>query len=61
MCSADDADYWPEIVAEAKYPSYIHRQKNIPAHSDHKAALKALIARYTKNMTKLVNTDVAVL
>jgi hypothetical protein len=55
------ANEWPDIVALAKYSTYRSRSTSIPHHPDHKAALRALIASQTKNMTKLVDTDVTVL
>jgi hypothetical protein len=61
MCDAHEADQWPEIVSHIKYPTYFARSKAKPHYEDHKAALKALIARHVRDMTKLVNTDVTVL
>jgi hypothetical protein len=61
MCDAHEADQWPEIVSHTKYPTYYARAQNKPQYEDHKAALKALIARHVRDMTKLVNTDVTVL
>jgi hypothetical protein len=55
------AGQWPEIVALIKYPTYWARSRNKPQYEDHKAALKAFIASQTRNMTKLVDTDVTVL
>jgi hypothetical protein len=61
ITDADSADSWPEIVSIYKYPRYTHRMKLIPAYPDHKAALRAIVASFTKNMTKFVDTDVTVL
>jgi hypothetical protein len=61
MCSEHSAHNWPTIVALVKYPTYYHRGKSLPAHPDHKAALKSLIASHTRTMTKLVDTDKTVL
>jgi len=61
MTSDVHANSWPQLIAITKYPGYIHRNKNAPAYDNHKDALRALIARVTKNMTKLVDTDVTVL
>jgi hypothetical protein len=55
------AGQWPDIVALVKYPTYHHRDKNIPAYPDHKAALRALIASQTRTMTTLVDTGETVL
>lgn len=55
------AGCWPDIVALIKYPTYYARSRNKPQYEDHKAALKAFIASQTRNMTKLVDTDVTVL
>ena len=55
------ANDWPTLVALTKYPTYKARQYIRPAHDNHKDALRALIASVTKNMTKLVDTDVTVL
>jgi hypothetical protein len=55
------AGCWPDIVALIKYPTYYARSRNKPQYPDHKAALKAFIASQTRNMTKLVDTDVTVL
>jgi hypothetical protein len=55
------AHRWPELISLIKYPGYGYRSKNQPKHPDHKAALRELIASITKNMTKLVDTDVTVL
>jgi hypothetical protein len=56
-----NADLWPEVVSLTKYPTHYHRNKNIPNYETHKDALRALLASVTKNMTKLVDTDVTVL
>ena len=61
MCNEHLAEQWPRIVASIKYSTYSARYRGIPAHEDHKAALKALIASHTRAMTKLVDTDVTVL
>jgi hypothetical protein len=61
MCSADLSGEWPNIVALVKYPTYYARMNNKPQHSDHKAALKSLIASHTRTMTKLVSTGKTVL
>jgi hypothetical protein len=55
------ANDWPQLIALTKYPGYLYRTKNQPKYDNHKAALRALIASVTKNMTKLVDTDVTVL
>jgi hypothetical protein len=55
------AGHWPTLVAIIKYPHYSYRSRNEPAYDNHKAAMRALIASVTKNMTKLVDTDVTVL
>ena len=55
------ANDWPQLIAMTKYPGYRYRSRNQPKHPDHKAAMRALIASVTKNMTKLVDTDVTVL
>ncbi len=61
MCSADDAEYWPAIVSMYKYPTYLYQQKNVPKYATHKQALRAIVASFTKHMTKFVETDVTVL
>lgn len=61
MTSDYHANQWPELVALAKYPTWRARQYNRPAHDNHKAALRSLIASVTRNMTKLVDTDETVL
>lgn len=61
MCSEHLANQWPAVVANAKYTNYWARTRGAPTHPDHKAALKALIARQTRTMTKLVDLDVTVL
>jgi hypothetical protein len=55
------AHHWPHLISITKYPGYWYRNQNQPKHPDHKAALRALTAMVTKNMTKLVDTDVTVL
>jgi hypothetical protein len=55
------AGHWPHLISFIKYPNYYNRNRNQPAYPDHKAALRALIASVTKNMTKFVDTDVTVL
>ncbi len=55
------ANDWPELVSLAKYSNWKARHYNRPAHDNHKDALRALVASVTKNMTKLVDTDVTVL
>jgi hypothetical protein len=61
MKSDAHANSWSTLVAITKYPGYRYRNQNRPKHPNHKAALRALIASITKNMTKLVDTDVTVL
>jgi len=60
MTSDAHANSWPQLIAHIKYPGY-NRARTQPAYPDHKAALRALIASVTKNMTKFVDTDVTVL
>jgi hypothetical protein len=55
------AHHWPHLISIIKYPRYSYRNRNQPEYPDHKAALRALTASVTKNMTKLVDTDVTVL
>ena len=55
------AHRWPELISLIKYPGYGYRAKNRPKYDNHKDALRALVASVTKNMTKLVDTDVTVL
>jgi len=55
------AHHWPHLISIIKYPRYSYRSRNEPAYDNHKAAMRALIASVTKNMTKLVDTDVTVL
>ena len=57
-CRAND---WPELVALAKYSTYHARYLGKPSHTDHKAALRSLIASVTRNMTKFVDLDETVL
>lgn len=61
MTSEYHANQWPDLVALTKYSTYEARHHKRPVHADHKDALRALIASVTKNMTKLVDTDVTVL
>lgn len=61
MTSDFHANQWPELVALAKYPTWRSQHLNRPAHPDHKAALQALVASVTRNMTKLVDLDETVL
>lgn len=61
MTSDAHANSWPQLIAITKYPGYLYRTKNQPKHDSHKDALRSLIASVTKNMTKLVDTDVTVL
>ena len=61
MTSDVYTDSWPQLIAMTKYPGYGYRTKNQPKYDNHKDALRALIASVTKNMTKLVDTDVTVL
>lgn len=61
MTSEYHANQWPDLVALTKYSTYNARHHKRPVHADHKRALRALIASVTKNMTKLVDTDVTVL
>jgi hypothetical protein len=64
MCSEHLAGQWPTVVAQIKYQNkryyryYSHRPA---AYDNHKDALRALVASITKNMTKIVDTDVTVL
>jgi hypothetical protein len=61
MTSDFHANNWPTLIAITKYPGYGYRSRNQPKYESHKDALRALIASITKNMTKLVDTDVTVL
>ena len=61
MTCEHSAHHWPQLIAIIKYPNYYNRNRNQPKYEDHKDALRALIASVTKNMTKLVDTDVTVL
>jgi hypothetical protein len=61
MTCEHSAHHWPQLISLIKYPGYGYRSKNQPKHPDHKDALRSLIAMVTKNMTKLVDTDVTVL
>jgi len=61
MTSEYHANDWPTLVAITKYPRYSYRSRNEPAYDNHKDALRALMASVTKNMTRLVDTDVTVL
>ena len=61
MKSDAHANSWPTLVTITKYPNYWARNSNKPKYDNHKAALRALTASITKNMTKLVDTDVTVL
>jgi hypothetical protein len=61
MTSDVHANSWPQLIAMTKYPGYRYRSRNQPKYDNHKDALKALTASVTKNMTKLVDTDVTVL
>jgi hypothetical protein len=55
------ANYWPELVALAKYNTYHARYTGKPSHHNHKDALRSLIASVTRTMTKLVDTGETVL
>jgi hypothetical protein len=61
MTSDVHANHWPQLISLTKYPGYRYRSRNQPKHESHKDALRSLIAMVTKNMTKLVDTDVTVL
>jgi hypothetical protein len=61
MTSDAHANSWPQLISITKYPGYLYRTKNQPKYDNHKDALRSLIAMVTKNMTKLVDTDVVVL
>jgi hypothetical protein len=61
MAEDHNTNYWPDLVSLTKYSTYASRSRNKPAHPDHKAALRSLIASVTKNMTMLVETDKTVL
>jgi hypothetical protein len=61
MTSDAHANSWPQLISLTKYPGYGYRSGNRPKYESHKDALRALIASITKNMTKLVDTDVTVL
>jgi hypothetical protein len=61
MTSDVHANSWPQLISLTKYPGYGYRAKSIPKYDNHKDALRSLIASATKNMTKLVDTDVTVL
>jgi hypothetical protein len=61
MTSDVHANSWPQLISLTKYPGYHYRSRNKPKHDNHKDALRSLIAMVTKNMTKLVDTDVTVL
>jgi hypothetical protein len=61
MTCEHSAHHWPELISLAKYPGYGYRTKNRPKYDNHKDALRALVASVTKNMTRLVDTDVTVL
>jgi len=49
---------WPAVVASIKFES---GYRNKQMYHDHKDALRALVARVTKNMTVIVGTGVTVL
>lgn len=61
MTSDFHANHWPDLVALAKYSTWRARHHQRPAHPDHKAALRSLIASQTRTMTKLVDTGETVL
>lgn len=61
MTSDVHANSWPDLVALAKYSTWQSQHLNRPAHDNHKAALRSLIASVTRNMTKLVDLDETVL
>jgi hypothetical protein len=61
MTSDVHANQWPELVALTKYSTYRSRHYNLPAHDNHKDALRTLIASVTRTMTKLVDTGETVL
>jgi hypothetical protein len=61
MTEEHNANYWPDLVALAKYSTYHSRYTEKPSYNNHKDALRALTARATKNMTKLVDTGETVL
>lgn len=61
MTSDVHANIWPDLVALAKYPTWRSQHLNRPAHDNHKAALQALVASVTRNMTKFVDLDETVL
>jgi hypothetical protein len=61
MTSDFHANSWPQLISLTKYPGYHYRSRNKPKHDSYKDALRSLIATVTKNMTKLVDTDVTVL
>lgn len=61
ICNEYGASSWPDIVANIKYPRTFNRNLYKPAYPDHKSALRAFLATYTKNMTKHIDTDVTVL
>jgi len=61
MTSDVHANSWPQLISLTKYPGYHFRSRNKPKYDNHKDALRSLIAMVTKNMTKLVDTDVVVL
>jgi hypothetical protein len=61
MTSDVHANQWPELVALTKYSTYRSRHYNLPAHDNHKDALRALVASVTRTMTKLVDTGETVL
>jgi hypothetical protein len=61
MTCEHSAHHWPQLISVIKYPYRSNRVNNRPEYPDHKAAMRALTASITKNMTKLVDTDVTVL
>lgn len=61
MCSEHLAGQWPTLVAQAKYGNKLYYSHRPAAYTNHKDALRALIARVTKSMTKLVDLDETVL
>ena len=61
MCSEHLAGQWPTVVAQIKYQNKRYYSHRPAAYDNHKDALRALTASITKNMTKIVDTDVTVL
>lgn len=61
VCDENQAHNWPGIISDHKFPNYWARNSNTPHYPDHKAALRALMASLTKDMTVVVKSDVTVL